>query len=270
MNPKQKEKIKMKIRERRRTIMTHFFLVSMVILFLIPKGTPGQELTAEMILARIDDNMVYESAYSEIDMIITIGKRVIKKELVSYAEGIEKSFVEFLSPARDRGTKMLKVGKVLKIYFPSAERVMRLSGHMLKQSMMGSDFSYEDMMETAEELKEEYEVKLLGEEIFNDIPCYVLELESKDESKTYFFRKIWVDKEKFIGHKAEFSAKSGKLLKVMTVGDIQSFKDRYYPTRVTMEDKLRENSKTEMVIKTIQFDAPIPEGTFTERNLMRR
>jgi outer membrane lipoprotein-sorting protein len=214
--------------------------------------------------------MVYETAYSELDMIITIGKRVIKKELISYSEGIEKSFVEFLSPARDRGTKMLKVGKVLKIYFPSAERVMRLSGHMLRQSMMGSDFSYEDMMETAEELTEEYQVELLREEVFNDIPCYVLELESRDESRTYFFRKIWVDKEKYIGHKVEFSAKSGKLLKVMTVGDIQSFENRHYPTRVTMEDKLRKNSKTEMVIKTIQFDASIPEGTFTERNLMRR
>jgi outer membrane lipoprotein-sorting protein len=270
LNPLKKEEIKMKLRKARRIVMNTYFLIGMMLLTLIPNHSPGQELTAEAILARIDDNMVYETAYSEIDMTITIGKRVIKKELVSYAEGIEKSFVEFLSPARDRGTKMLKVGKVLKIYFPSAERVMRLSGHMLKQSMMGSDFSYEDMMETAEELKEEYEVKLLGEEVFNDIPCYVLELESRDESKTYFFRKIWVDKEKFIGHKAEFSAKSGKLLKVMTVGNIQSFQNRYYPTRVVMEDKLRKNSKTEMEIKNIQFDALIPEGTFTERNLMRR
>ena len=260
----------MKFRKAKRTVIHNFFLIGLVIFTSIPNRAAGQELTAEAILARIDDNMVYESAYSEMDMIITIGKRVIKKELISYAEGIEKSFVEFLSPARDRGTKMLKIGKVLKIYFPSAERVMRLSGHMLKQSMMGSDFSYEDMMETAEELKEQYEVKLLGEEVFNDVPCYVLELTSRDESRTYFFRKIWVDKEKFIGHKAEFSAKSGKLLKVMIVGNIQSFQNRYYPTRVTMEDKLRENSKTEMVIKNIRFDAPIPEGTFTERNLMRR
>jgi outer membrane lipoprotein-sorting protein len=250
--------------------MNKFALSVMIAFILISSQTSGQELTAEAILARIDDNMVYETAYSEVDMIITIGKRVIEKKLVSYSEGIDKSFVEFLSPARDRGTKMLKVGKVLKIYFPSAERVMRLSGHMLKQSMMGSDFSYEDMMETAEELKEEYEVKLVGEEVFNDVPCYVLELESRDESRTYFFRKIWVDKEKFIGHKVEFSAKSGKLLKVMTVGDIQSFRNRHYPTRVTMEDKLRQNSKTEMIVKNIQFDAPIPEGTFTERNLMRR
>jgi outer membrane lipoprotein-sorting protein len=260
----------MKLRKDKRTITNNFFLIGLVIITLTSNHSTGQELTAEDILARIDDNMVYETAYSEIDMIITIGNRVIKKELISYSEGIEKSFVEFLSPARDRGTKMLKVGKVLKVYFPSAERVMRLSGHMLRQSMMGSDFSYEDMMETAEELTEEYQAKLIGEEIFNDVLCYVLELESRDESRTYFFRKIWVDKEKFIGHKVEFSAKSGKLLKVMTVGDIQSFENRHYPKRVMMEDKLRKNSKTEMVIKTIQFDVSIPEGTFTERNLMRR
>ncbi len=250
--------------------MNKLTLLLIVAFILITGQTSGQELTAEAILARIDDNMVYDTAYSEMDMIITIGKRTIEKRLVSYSEGIDKSFVEFLSPARDRGTKMLKVGKVLKIYFPSAERVMRLSGHMLRQSLMGSDFSYEDMMETAEELEEEYQVKLIGEEVFNDVPCYVLELESRDENRTYFFRKLWVDKDKFIGHKVEFSAKSGKLLKVMTVRNIQSFKNRYYPTRVTMEDKLRENSKTEMVIKTIQFDAIIPKGTFTERNLMRR
>ena len=245
-------------------------LVLIVAFIMITSQTSGQELTAEAILAKIDDNMVYDTAFSEVDMIITIGKRTLEKKLSSYSEGVDKSFVEFLSPARDRGTKMLKIGKVLKIYFPSAERVMRLSGHMLRQSLMGSDFSYEDMMETAEELKEEYEVKLIGEEVFNDVLCYVLELESRDENRTYFFRKLWVDKDKFIGHKVEFSAKSGKLLKVMTVGNIQSFKSRYYPTRMTMEDKLRKNSKTEMVIKTIQFDAIIPQGTFTERNLMRR
>jgi len=77
----------------------------------------------------------------------------------------------------------------------------------------------------------------------------------------YFFQKIWIDREKFIGLKAELYAKSGKLLKVLTVENIKSFKKRYYPTKVTMEDKLRENSKTEMLITKINFDIPIPAGT---------
>jgi len=35
-----------------------------------------------------------------------------------------------------------------------------------------------------------------------------------------------------------------------------------------MEDKLRENSKTEMIITKIDFDIAIPDRIFTERNLM--
>ena len=56
----------------------------------------------------------------------------------------------------------------------------------------------------------------------------------------------------------------------MTVDDIQALKNRYYPTKVTLEDKLRKNSKTEMVIKKIDFDIPIPEETFSERQLMKK
>ncbi len=250
--------------------MNKVVLFLLIICILVTAGRAGEDLTAEEILAMRDENMVFKTAYSEIDMIITIGKRIVIKKLISYTEGIEKSFIEFLSPARDRGMKMLKIGKILKIYFPSAERVMRLSGHMLRQSMMGSDFSYEDMTETAEELEKEYDVKLLAEEVFAGVQCYVLELKSKIENKTYFFIKIWVDKEKFIGLKVEFYAKSGKLLKVLTVEDIKSFKNRYYPTKITMEDKLRKNSKTEMMITRIEFDIPIPSGTFTERNLMHK
>jgi outer membrane lipoprotein-sorting protein len=250
--------------------MKKIALLAMSTFILLAGRAAGDELTAEEILAKIDQNMVFQTAYSEIDMIITIGNRVIEKKLIGYSEGIEKSYIEFLSPARDRGIKMLKIGKVLKIYFPSAERIMRLSGHMLRQNMMGSDFSYEDMTETAEELKKEYEVTLQGEEALDGVQCYVLELESKVENKTYYFRKIWVDKEKFIGLKVELYAKSRKLLKVMRASNILSFKKRYYPTQIVMEDKLRENSKTELILKKINFDIEIPADTFSERNLMRK
>jgi outer membrane lipoprotein-sorting protein len=241
-----------------------------VLLLVLSGSLSGQELTAEDILSRRDDNMVFRTAYAEMEMVITIGDRIVSKEFVSTSQGTEKSFIEFLSPARDRGTKILKLGKVLKVYFPSAERIMRISGHMMRQSMMGSDFSYEDMTETAEELKKEYTVSLKDEEDYDGFPCYVIELVSITEDRTYFTQKIWIDKEKFIGRKAELYARSGKLLKLLTVKDIQSFKNRFYPTRITMEDKLRKDSKTEMIVKKIDFDIDIPQGHFTERNLLRK
>jgi outer membrane lipoprotein-sorting protein len=228
------------------------------------------QLTGYEILEKIDKNMVFDTAYSETDMIITIKNRTITKSLISYAQGTQKSYIEFLSPARDKGTKMLKLVDVIKIYYPSAERVMRLSGHMLRRSMMGSDMSYEDMTERAKKMKEEYTAEVTGEETLNGRPCYLMVLTSKIKKQTYFTRKAWVDKERFIGLKEELYAKSGKLLKVLSLDKIASFKNRYYPTRMTMVDKLRKNSKTEIVLKKIDFDIEIPAETFSERNLMKK
>ncbi len=103
--------------------------------------------SADEILDKIDQNMIFKTAYSEIEMIITTKNRTINKTMVSYARGNEKAYIEFLSPPRDKGSKILKSEDIIKVYYPSAERVMRISGHMLRRGMMGSDFSYEDMTE---------------------------------------------------------------------------------------------------------------------------
>lgn len=242
-----------------------------VIVCIASIGGFGREAPSAFdILERIDKNMVFETARSEIEMIITIKSRTISKSMVSYAVGNEKSYIEFLSPARDKGTKMLRLGEIVKIYYPSAERIMRLSGHMLRQSMMGSDFSYEDMTERAKKMREEYSGEIKEDEVLDKRTCYVLVLTSKLKKQTYFTRKIWVDKERFIGLKEELYARSGKLLKVLTVDGIESFKNRYYPTEITMVDMLRKNSKTRMVVKKIDFDISIPDDTFSERRLLKK
>lgn len=227
------------------------------------------DLTPFEILEKIDKNMVFKSAYSEIDMIISIKGRKIIKKMSSYSVGNDKSFIEFLSPARDKGTKMLKKDEIIKIYYPSAERILRLSGHMLRRSMMGSDFSYEDMTERSRKLKDEYSGERLSDESIEGRSSYVIVLTSKIKRQTYFTRKIWVDKERFIGLKEELYSKSGKLLKILKAEGIRSFKKRFYPTIIIMEDKLRQNSSTRMEIKKIEFDIDIPESTFMERNLLK-
>lgn len=231
----------------------------------------GEEaLTAFDILEKVDENMVFKTAHTEMDMIITIKNRTIKKSFISYAEGNEKSYMEFLSPARDKGTKILKLGDIVKVYYPSAERIMRLSGHMLRRSMMGSDFSYEDMTERSKKLREEYTGEILNQEKYQNKTCTVLQLTSKIKKQTYFKMKLWIDKTRLIFLKQELYAKSGKLLKTMSVHEVQTINNRQYPTRMIMVDKLRKNSQTEMVIKKIQFDLPIPKETFSERRLLKK
>jgi len=242
-------------------IMTLIFSASIT-------GQDQVALTPEDILTNMSQNLSSRTLYTETEMRITMGSKTLTKTFISFSQGPEKSFIEFLGPQRDKGTKILKIGKVLKIYFPSAGRIQRYSHHMLKQRLMGSDFSYEDITERDKELEEDYTASLLDEEEFQGVPCFVVHLESKDPQRNYYTQKIWVDKEKFIGRKVEFYARSGKLLKVLTVDEVRLIEGRFYPVKFTMQDKLRTNTKTEVMLKEIRFDTPIPEDTFTERNLL--
>ncbi|MCK4889122.1 MAG: outer membrane lipoprotein-sorting protein, partial [Candidatus Aminicenantes bacterium] len=147
--------------------MKRLLLFIIIVILLVFQMATEEANEPFEILNRIDSNMTFKNAYVEMDMVINIKKRKIKKVMRSWSEGNSRSFIEFLSPARDKGTKILKTGKIIKIYYPSAERVMRLSGHMLRQSMMGSDMSYEDMTERSKELKEDYTGKMQMDEILD-------------------------------------------------------------------------------------------------------
>src|SRR5664279_4111478 len=99
------------------------------------------------LLLKVDQNMSSTNRVFESTMTIN-GKRnsrTIGSKTMS--EGTKKSFTEYLSPASEKGTKMLKLKGQLWIYSPSTDRIIQISGNMLRQSVMGSDLSYEDMME---------------------------------------------------------------------------------------------------------------------------
>ena len=249
--------------------MKKLLFILILVLSVITPEFSAEEKDPFDILNKIDSNMTFESAYAEMEMIITIKKREIIKKFKSYSVGNSKSFIEFLSPVRDRGTKILKKDKIIRIYYPSAERVLRLSGHMLRQSMMGSDMSYEDMTERSKKLREEYSGEMLQNEVLDGNECFVLVLTSKKKKQTYFKRKIWVDMKKYIGLKEELYSKSGKLIKISKVVDIKKFDDRYYPVEMTMEDKLRKNSSTRIILTKIDFNIDIPDETFSERMLLK-
>ena len=222
-------------------------------------------MTAEEIIQRRDSNEYVQTAIVEAEMIIVNNNREITKTMTSYGDK-ENALTIFTNP-RDRGTKFLKRGDELWMFFPDAEDLVKISGHMLNQGMMGSDFSYQDIMES-DKLTDLYEFALIVEEEIDGRLCYVLEGTSipvKDVS--YHRRKSWIDKERFVGLKEELYARSGRLLKVMTTTKVEQFDDRWYPVEAVMEDKLRRNTRTEFIVKSIEFNPTIPPETFTLENL---
>jgi len=224
-------------------------------------------LPATDILHRMDQNQDFRTIKYVGTMIIHSGQTVRSKTMDVTAVGTSKALVEFTNP-EDYGTKYLKLDQNLWIYFPAEQDSVKISGHMLSQGMMGSDVSYQDALESGQ-FEKKYDVALTGEQSVDGRPCYLLTLTAKVRDAEYAMLKIWVDKERFVSLREEMYAKSGLLLKVSRTLSVQQFGTRWFPTRVVMSDKLKENSSTEFEMNNVVFDPPVNESMFSLRNLGR-
>ena len=186
----------------------------------------------------------------------------------SWSVGEKTAFTEYLAPAREKGIKMLKLEDKLWMYSPSTDRTIQISGHMLRQSVMGSDLSYEDMMEDPK-LINHYKAELTGTDTIEGQNCWILKLTAKTTEIAYYSRKIWVDKLKNIPLKEELYAKSGKLLKKTELKEITKIQGRWYPKRIIFKDMLKKGKGTEFIIEKILFDQDIPKHIFTKASLKK-
>jgi outer membrane lipoprotein-sorting protein len=184
----------------------------------------------------------------------------------TYSVGDTKSFTEYLSPAREEGTKMLKLEDQLWIYSPSTDRTIQISGHMLRQSVMGSDLSYEDMMEDRK-LTEVYDATVTGSDEIEGRPVWVLDLVANVEDIAYASRKEWIDKERFVPLREELYAKSGQLLKRATLSDVRKIEGRWFPTTIVYKDMMKQGDGTEFRMTSIKFNQEIEEYLFTKAAL---
>ncbi len=245
-------------------------LIILLILIQLPYLLSSQQSDQEAsnIIEKIDKNMFSKTQIVTSEMIV-YGKR--KKRVIrskGYSMGKENNFTEYLSPEREKGTKMLKLDNRLWIYSPGTDRTIQLSGHLLRQSVMGSDLSYEDMMEERK-LSEVYDAKIVKDGNFNDSPVWIMDLISKVEGLAYHKRTLWIDKTKFVPLKENLYAKSGTLLKTTTFSNIKKIDTRWYPMKINYKDMLKDGKGTDFVIIDISFDTYIPKDYFS-KNMLKK
>lgn len=248
-------------------------LAGMLTVFLL--SFPGQtlfaqdlpQLAGEQILQKIDENASFRTLRYRGVMEIQQQKKWLLKEFIAISAGDTKAFVEFINP-EDRGTRYLKIGKELWMYFPDEQETIKISGHLLKEGMMGSDVSYEDAFESGD-LLAKYSVIVSGTETVAGRPCYVLVLVARTKTAPYDKQKYWVDGERFIVLKSEMLSKSDKPIKESLALQVQQFGSRWFVTELRMEDKLKKAGGTTFRMTELEFDVPVPEDQFSMRRLSR-
>ena len=248
-------------------IMATVLALVMAASIVLAQSAPSASPTAMELLRRIDDNEIYDTIQYEGSMIIQYQGRRYVKTMRAWARGNSDSFIEFTN-REDRGTKYLKTNGRLYVYSPDTEEVILISGHMLKESMMGSDMSYEDTIDNGS-LESRYTPNITGSGNWNGRDCWILELTAKSRTESYPKQKLWIDKANGDTLHSEQYALSGAKLKEVTILKVQELSGRRFPVEIEMRDLLRRDSKTTFTMSNVILDAPIADSVFSQRNLSR-
>lgn len=222
-------------------------------------------LSAAELLAKLDRNEAGTS--SHVTGTITVEDRFGTKTagFESWSQGGELSLVVFTS-GEEKGQKILRRGETLYVAYPEADKPVKLQGAALKDSVAGSDFSYEDMAGD-KSYSSRFEPRILGEDTVAGEACVVLELTAKKPGVAYPLQKVWLSLSDYSGRKIEKYSQNGRLLKTQEVLEVMKLSGRTIPSKVQMSDALKVKSKTRFEILKAELDGKIEAKRFSLEEL---
>jgi outer membrane lipoprotein-sorting protein len=253
--------------------MKNLITAGLMVLLLVP-GAFSQEMTAEDIIQKVNDQFNTETSYgkSKMTIVTTSGeKRTFIQESWSKDRG-EKNLVRYLEPRRvkDQAVLMLNHADDIWMFFPRTQRVRKLATHAKKQKMQGSDFSYEDMG-SGDSFITDFISKRLDDEQKEGQDCYKLELTRKPESDSSYSRLVmWIIKENFLPVFIEYYDESDPsyLLKSMIASDFQVIDGIPTAMKIVMHNE-NDNTETEMELLEVKYNISLSDDMFTERSLKK-
>ncbi len=222
-------------------------------------------MTAEDIIDRMEENQTHSTSIIEGDMIIRdrFGERV--SSYIMHSEGSDRFLIEFTS-RYEAGQRILRRDGSIYLYYPDAREVIRIQGAALRDSLLGSDVSYEDMTGNRG-LRDDYTLTLMGQEGVGGYSTYKIKLEAKTSTIPYPMQIIFVDSEEYVMRRAEQFARNGRLLKVTEVLETMNVDGLIFPSRVRITDQTRRSEGTEMVFREAQIGVTLPANIFSLEEL---
>ena len=204
---------------------------------------------ATEILARVDAARNTMNSFAvDVDLAATTNGKTETAKYRVYGKGSDRSVVEFIAPATEKGKFLLMLRDAMWIYMPTASRPIRISP---LQRLMGQA-SNGDVART------NFSVDYDATNVETDGDAWVLDLAAKDPAIAYARIRLWVDKSTSEPARADFYVVSGKLIKRAYYHD--------HGMRVEIDDLLREGNRTVMQYANLAAREN-PDKMFTKDSL---
>ncbi|MBI5439251.1 MAG: outer membrane lipoprotein-sorting protein [Nitrosomonadales bacterium] len=179
----------------------------------------------------------------------------------------------FVAPADVKGTVSLLIEHSageddMWIYLPALKKVRRLVSGNKRDSFVGTDFSYGDVIGHK---VSDWNYKLLREEVADGEACYVIEATPKSDevrgSSGYGKRVVWLRKDNFFAIKGDMWDESGQPLKTFHLTELQEVDAaRHKWQAMRLESKnLQSGHQTVIRFENFKANQKVRDEFFTTR-----
>jgi len=181
----------------------------------------------------------------------------------------ENALVRIVSPEKDAGTAILKIGSEIWYYLPKVDRTIKAPSSMTMTSWMGSDFTLDDLVKESG-LVRDYSLTNSFEGKRGVVAVYEYTL-TPQPGATVVWGKIvlQIRQANLMPAWQGFYDEDGKLVRDLTFSDYKTTGGRLMPTRLVMRSVDKPSQQTTIVYQEVAFDVPIRAGMFSLSNLKR-
>src|SRR5205823_1566968 len=184
--------------------------------------------------------------------------------------GNSKATIRFLAPAEVKGVALLIVNHPDRasdqwMYTPALDRERRIALQDRSTRFFATDFSFEDLEERD---IDQFDFKLLGDEGIGGVKCWKLEARPRGSKSSQYTNSIlWIRQSDYVPAQLENFTKD-KLVRRLKYEKIEAIQNIPTARELEMTD-LRRNSRTQMSLEKVQYNAPFKDEDFSVQALRR-
>jgi hypothetical protein len=189
-----------------------------------------------------------------------------------YAEDQARVMMYFREPVDIRGARFLVVEKQpqndMYIYMPALFKVRKVTSRNISNSIMGTDFSYEDF-ERLQGMLSDLRAEQFPDDTLAGRPVHVL-MSYPPETSGYVKVATYIDKESCIPLRIDLYESGHELRKELSVkpSDIMQQDGIYYPRELVIKD-LKQKTETRLIVHDVTLGATLGEDLFDPEKMQQ-
>lgn len=224
----------------------------------VARAAEASAVDAEAVLDAILDNMRGGGVAATLTLSVWRGDSETRYRLEIVSDGLERALMRVTEPPREAGQAFLRDGDNLWVYVPRLRRTLRLPPSGKTDRLLGSDLAYSDL--TGRDAESDYEAEILAR-TERDV---TLRLMPRPGAPTpYGEVRLSAALPHHTPQVMLFFDQRGQAVRRIAFEGYVEAEGYRVPTRVTVEDLLRDGHRTVVAYERYRFGISPPAACFT-------